>query len=107
MYGRNNATTWTDTPPVYSSPSTSSGSLQYPNFDPGPGPSGVHHQPPFFQFPHYPSVPVPFDYPQVLEMNHHHFNQIALQECTYIIYITRIKAMDIVEVLVLHQVLYK
>lgn len=65
----NETSTWTNTPPVYSTSMSSMSSMSVPpftGFDPGPSTSsGIPPQSHLFHFPPYPSVPVPFDYPQV------------------------------------------
>lgn len=76
--GNNNSTsnnetsTWTNTPPVYSTSMTTMSSMTVPpftGFDPGPSTSsGIPPQSHLFHFPAYPSVPVPFDYPQVKQI---------------------------------------
>lgn len=62
MYGCGEASNWTNTPPVYSTPSVH----PYSNYDVGPSTSSAVHPSTFFQFSAYPTVPVPFDYPQVI-----------------------------------------
>lgn len=70
MYGRPQTNTWTPTTPAYTSSTTSSSvPLPYGNFESVAGSSNASpNMPPqsaLFQFPPYPTVPVPFDYPQV------------------------------------------
>lgn len=62
-----NTSTGTWTNPSASIYTTASGHLPLPyaSFDPGPSTSAVYPQPSMFQFGPYPTVHMPFDYPQV------------------------------------------
>lgn len=66
MFGSGESSSWTSAPPVYTT--TMATMPHFTGFDPGtPASSGLSHQTPLFHFPGYSSVPVPFDYPQVIK----------------------------------------